>query len=56
MLLEDRFFNPSQGGTSRLDLMDDVDAIAVVLDHLHDAAYLSLDPPQAFVYVGLSAH
>ena len=39
--------NLVQGGLNRRDLREYVDAVAVVIDHLLDAAHLALDPPQA---------
>ncbi len=34
--------------SDRIDLGEDVDAIAVLLDHAREAAHLALDPAQSF--------
>src|SRR3954469_19736122 len=47
MILEDFLLGPPQRGAHRRDLRDDVDAIAVTLDHASDSAYLALDPAEA---------
>lgn len=41
--------DPAQRGPHRRDLRDDVDAVAVVLDHPGEAAHLALDPAQALL-------
>jgi hypothetical protein len=47
MVLEDFLLNPPQRGAHRGDLRDDVDAIAVTLDHASDPAHLALDAAEA---------
>ena len=34
----------AERGSDRLDLMEDVDAVAIVLDHLRHTAHLPFDP------------
>jgi hypothetical protein len=46
MVLEDFLLDPPQRGAHRRDLRDDVDAIAVALDHASDSAHLALDPAE----------
>ena len=47
MILQDLLLDPPQGGAYCRDLRDDVDAIAVSLDHAGDSAHLALDPVEA---------
>lgn len=44
MILEHGIFDPGECGFYRLDLLQDVDAIAFFLDHAADPAHLSGDP------------
>jgi hypothetical protein len=46
MIAQDFLFGPPQGGAHGRDLGDDIDAVAVVLDHAGEAADLPLDPLQ----------
>ena len=51
-------FDPRQRRARRLELGQDVDAVATVVDHAGNAAHLSLDPAQAWelaLVVGVSA-
>ena len=48
MVSQDFVFDPLQRRTNRTDLGDDIDAIALVLDHALQTAGLALDPGQAF--------
>src|SRR5689334_5370911 len=43
---QDLLLKPAQGGAHGRDLGDDVDAIAIVLDHFRQPANLTLDPAQ----------
>ena len=45
---EDFFLGPPQRGAHRRKLGDDVDTIAIVLDHSRETAHLPFDPVQAF--------
>jgi hypothetical protein len=47
MILQDLLLDPPQRRTHRRDLRDDIDAIAVALDHASDSAHLALDPAEA---------
>ena len=47
MIVEDLALDPRQGRARRLELRQDVDAVAPVIDHAGDAAHLALDPAQA---------
>ena len=47
MIGEDFLLGAAQRRAHRRELGDDVDAIAVVLDHAREAAHLALDPVQA---------
>jgi len=47
MVLENRTFHLGQRRAHRLDLVQDINAIAVVRDHLAYTAYLTLHPFQA---------
>ena len=51
-------FGATQGGTRRRQLSDDVDAIAIVLDHAREPAYLAFDPFQALEHrsLGIRSH
>jgi YHS domain-containing protein len=49
VILQHLFLNAAKRGAHRRDLRDDVDAIAVLVDHLREAADLALDPAQAFL-------
>lgn len=48
VVLEDLLFNAPQGGADGRDLRHDVDAVAVLVDHLREATDLSFDPPEPF--------
>ena len=43
---EDAFFDRPQGAFDRGDLVEDINAVLLVLDHPLDSPYLALDPPQ----------
>jgi Cu+-exporting ATPase len=43
------FFETPQRGSHRRYLGNDIDAVAVLVDHLRQAADLALDPAQAFL-------
>jgi hypothetical protein len=43
------FLDPPQRGTYRGNLRDDVDAVAVLVDHFRQAADLALDPAQTLL-------
>src|SRR3954454_11131722 len=43
------FLDAAQRGAHRRDLRDDVDAVAILIDHLCQAADLALDPVEAFL-------
>ena len=49
VILQHLLLDPAQRGAHRRDLRDDVDAVAVLLDHLRQAADLALDPAQPFL-------
>src|SRR5471030_2103174 len=46
MVVEDLLLDLVEGGTHRPHLVDDVDAVAVFLDHAGNAAHLALDAAQ----------
>jgi len=46
MILQYLAFDLDQSGFHRLHLVQNVNAIAVVIDHLGDAAHLPFDPAQ----------
>lgn len=48
MIIQEPKGNAVQRGLGRLDLGDDVDAVAVLIDHPTEATNLSLDPGEAF--------
>src|SRR4051812_29848889 len=48
VVLQNLFLDPAQRGAHRRDLRDDIDAVAVLLDHFREAANLALDPAEAF--------
>jgi len=48
MIAQDFLFQPSQCGTDRRNLSDDVDAIPIFPNHAADAANLTFDPIQSF--------
>src|SRR6266481_8239429 len=43
------FLDPAERGAHRRDLRNNVDAVAVLVDHLGEAADLAFDPAQAFL-------
>ena len=43
MIFEDRILHTSQSGLDRLNLLQDVDAISIFLDHSTDSAHLSFN-------------
>ena len=45
--------NLAERGSDRLDLMEDVDAVAIVLDHLRHTAHLPFDPVEPIDFRGL---
>jgi hypothetical protein len=45
--LEQLFFHPAKRGLDGLNLVQDIDAIAPVLDHVLDATHLSFDARQS---------
>src|SRR5262245_59976116 len=49
VVLQHLLLDPPQRGANRRDLRDDVDAVAVPVDHFREAADLALDPAQAFL-------
>jgi hypothetical protein len=49
VILQNLFFDAPQRGPHRRDLGDDVDAVAVLLNHFGQAADLALDPAEAFL-------
>jgi len=49
MVFQHFFFDPSECGPDRRDLRDDIDAIAVLIDHFGQAADLTLDAVEAFL-------
>src|SRR5438105_2366895 len=49
VVLQHFLLDASQRGAHRRDLRDDVDAVAVLVDHLREAANLALDPAQPLV-------
>ena len=48
MIAQDLFLDPAQRSAHRADLGDDVDAVALVLDHAGEAAHLALDAAETF--------
>src|SRR5579862_2877211 len=48
MIGQNFFLGLAQGGPCRRELRDDVDAVAVILDHARQTAHLPLDPSEAF--------
>src|SRR5882757_8125597 len=53
MVAQDFLLDPAQRRPRRRDLGDDVDAVAIVLDHAGEAADLALYPVQPFQNGGL---
>ena len=55
---QDLILGAAQRGAHRRELGDDVDAIAVVLDHAREPAHLALDPLEPFEYrrLGIGLH
>src|SRR5215472_5245095 len=53
MVAEDLLLDRTQRRPHRRDLGDDVDAVAVILDHAAEPAHLALDPLQALENRGL---
>src|SRR6202022_2016392 len=49
VISEHLFLDAPERGTHGRDLRDDIDAIAVLVDHFGQAADLALDPAQAFL-------
>ena len=47
VIVEDFPLDPRQRGPRRLQLRQDVDAVATVVDHAGDASHLAFDPAQA---------
>jgi P-type Cu+ transporter len=47
VVAQDLLFHPSECSAHRCNLRDDVDAIAILVDHPCDAAHLTLDPAQS---------
>jgi hypothetical protein len=45
---QDFFLGAAQGGTHRRDLRDDVDAVAILVDHARQAANLTFDAAETF--------
>src|SRR3954447_22101555 len=58
MILQDLLLDAPQRGAYRRDLGEDVDAVAVMLDHAGDPAHLALDSAEATKTrsLGLFAH
>lgn len=48
MIAQDMLFYFVQGRAYRIDLRQDIDAVAVGFHHAHDPIYLTGDPLQAF--------
>ena len=48
VIAQDLLLHTAERGAHGRDLGDDIDAVAVVLDHAGEAAHLTLDPAQAF--------
>lgn len=48
MIAQDLFLDPPQCSSRRGDLRDDINAVAIVVDHTGEAAYLAFDPFKAF--------
>jgi len=53
MITQDFLFHPIESGANRADLRDDIDAVAIFIDHFRKAAHLSLDAVEAFSATGL---
>ena len=56
MIAEDFRVHLVQRGLSRLDLLDEIDAVGPLLHHALDPAYVALDrlePPDSFLFVHL---
>ena len=53
VVAQDLLADAAQRGAHRRNLRDDVDAIAVLLDHAHETAHLAFDPLQPFLHLGL---
>jgi hypothetical protein len=49
VILQHFLLDTPQCGPHRRDLRDDIDAVAVLVDHLGQAADLALDPAEAFL-------
>jgi hypothetical protein len=49
VILQDFLPDPPKGGSDCRYLGDDVDTVAVLLDHFREAAHLTLDPAEAFL-------
>lgn len=49
VILKDFFFDATQCGAHRRDLSDDINAVAIVIDHLREPANLTFDAVQAFL-------
>lgn len=58
MGLQDFSLDLGESGLDRVNLVQDVDAVAVIRDHLADPAHLSFNPvePRAEGFVVLLAH
>ena len=48
VILQDFFLDTAQCGAHRRNLRDDVDTVALLLDHLRKTANLALDPAETF--------
>ena len=49
VISEHFFLDAPERGANRGDLRDDIDAVAVIVDHLGQAANLALDPAETFL-------
>src|SRR5437762_177563 len=49
VILQNLFLDPAQRGAHRADLRHDVDAVAILVDHLRKPAHLAFDPVQPFL-------
>ena len=49
VVAQDLLLDAAQGGAHRRDLRDNVDAVAILVDHLREAADLTFDPAQPFL-------
>ena len=58
MIGKDFLLGTAQSGTRRRELRDDVDTVAIVLDHARQPAHLALDPLQPLEHrcLGIRAH